>query len=129
MTTKLITYESEQTSVAGIKTIVLETGEKDGVKHTWSGYVDNNYKANFIWNFDWEELKKQGAIRLVGQLIVSAVYDHWQPHRIDIDWTEANQSTSTTLGSGYCFYIFEYNLTAQQCVFFEYHYSKTLQNE
>ncbi|CCG58548.1 Protein CBG24249 [Caenorhabditis briggsae] len=93
MTTKVISYKSGQKKVDNTgPAIVLESGEKDGIKHTWSVRVDTSSRANFIWNIDWKDLKNQGAHRLVGHLIVSSVYDHWYPQRVDIDWTDTNHS-------------------------------------
>ncbi|UMM20378.1 hypothetical protein L5515_015671 [Caenorhabditis briggsae] len=99
ITRKVISYKSGE-KIVSIRdaAIVLESGEKDGIKHTWSGRVDTSSKANFTWNIDWKDLKNQGAHRLVGHLIVSSVFNHWHPHRVDIDWTDTNH--------------FEYNLTA-----------------
>ncbi|CAO4367274.1 unnamed protein product [Caenorhabditis nigoni] len=89
-----------------------ETGDNDGIKHTWVGYVDASYyRANFTWTFDWEDLRNQGIDRLVGCLIMNG---HWAPHRVDIDWTEANQSILAAFGSSNLSYnvTFEYRLTA-----------------
>ncbi|PIC49262.1 hypothetical protein B9Z55_007925 [Caenorhabditis nigoni] len=92
---------------------LFETGEKDGIKYIWSGSV-NSSKAIFKWMFDWEELKKQGFNRLVGHLIVKSVYGTWNPVRIDIDWTETNQSVAAMIEKVYSAFtvFFEYNLTA-----------------
>ncbi|ULU08466.1 hypothetical protein L3Y34_019573 [Caenorhabditis briggsae] len=99
MTTKVISYKSGQKTLSNSSAaIVLESGEKDGIKHTWSGSIDIYSRANFTWNIDWKDLKNQGAHRLVGHLIVSSVHGNWHPHRVDIDWTDTNH--------------FEYNLTA-----------------
>ncbi|PIC48948.1 hypothetical protein B9Z55_007732 [Caenorhabditis nigoni] len=112
MTTKEISYKSDQKTLS-YSTNLLETGKNDGIRHVWCGTVDTSYRANFSWNFDWEDLKNQGVDRLVGHLIVSS--GSWQPHRVDFDWTHTNQSISATLGNyGYGSYAatFEYNLTA-----------------
>ncbi|PIC48815.1 hypothetical protein B9Z55_007658 [Caenorhabditis nigoni] len=115
MTTKVISYKSGQKTVSNTgAAIVLESGEKDGIKHTWSGRIDTSSRANFTWNIDWDNLKNQGVYRLVGHLIVSAVYDHWHPHRVDIDWTDTNHSVLAAIGNSPNSYAvtFEYNLTA-----------------
>ncbi|PIC48954.1 hypothetical protein B9Z55_007737 [Caenorhabditis nigoni] len=113
MTTKAISYKSSQKTVSG-NASVLETGEKDGINHTWSGYVSSYNQAILTWKFDWEDLKSQGVDRLVGQLIVRSASAYWTPHKIDIDWTETNKSVSAKLGSQTSSYIvtFEYKLTA-----------------
>ncbi|PIC47454.1 hypothetical protein B9Z55_006808 [Caenorhabditis nigoni] len=119
MTTKVISYKAEQTAVSD-RMNELETTEKDGIKHTWSGQVDSSQKASFNWNFDWEALKTQGVYRLVGHLIVRSVYDCWNPHRIDIDWTDTKHSVFATVESrGFSIYTttFEYNLTAHSVGF------------
>ncbi|CAO4362416.1 unnamed protein product [Caenorhabditis nigoni] len=119
MTTKVISYKSDKIVVGG-NIIVLETGEKDGIKHTWSGQVDTSSKASFTWNFDWEGLKSQGFNRLVGHLIVTSFYESWNPHRVDIDWTDSNHTVSATAESGpYSSYAvtFEYKLTAHYAEF------------
>ncbi|PIC49029.1 hypothetical protein B9Z55_007778 [Caenorhabditis nigoni] len=117
MTTKVVSYKSYQREVDSVSVKELETRDKDGIKHTWSGYIDEHYQANFTWEFDWEELKKQGFDRLVGHLIVNSDNGHWNPHRVDIDWTEPNQSISTSLGRVQFSELhydvtFEYELTA-----------------
>ncbi|CAP20813.1 Protein CBG24135 [Caenorhabditis briggsae] len=118
MTRKVISYKSGQKKVDNTgPAIVLESGEKDGIKHTWSGGIDTYSRANFTWNIDWKDLKNQGAHRLVGHLIVSSVY--WLPHRVDIDWTDTNHSVLAAIGilltrntlNSYPV-SFEYNLTA-----------------
>ncbi|PIC41962.1 hypothetical protein B9Z55_009196 [Caenorhabditis nigoni] len=112
--TKVISHKSDQKVVTGI-TSVLETGEKDGIKHTWSGQVDTSQKASFIWKFDWEELKKQGCNRLVGHLIVTSCFASWNPQRVDINWTDTKHAVSVTVESGgFSSYtvLFEYKLTA-----------------
>ncbi|PIC47598.1 hypothetical protein B9Z55_006901 [Caenorhabditis nigoni] len=113
MTTKEIFYKSGQKKVNG-SVKVLETGAKDGLKHTWAGYVNYVHDAIFTWKFDWEDLKNQGVDRLVGHLIVHSVDDRWSPHRVDIDCSDTNKSISTTIGTGYSSHnaTFEYNLTA-----------------
>ncbi|PIC47735.1 hypothetical protein B9Z55_006978 [Caenorhabditis nigoni] len=113
MTTKVIAYKSGQATVNG-NASVLETAERDGIKYTCNGYVNAYYQAVFTWKFDWEDLKSQGVDRLAGQLIVKSVAGQWQQHKIDIDWTETNQSVSAALGGQATYYAFtfEYNLTA-----------------
>ncbi|PIC48950.1 hypothetical protein B9Z55_007734 [Caenorhabditis nigoni] len=113
MKTKVISYKSGQATV-NADANVLETGEKDGINHTWSGYVNANFQAIFTCKFDWEYLKSQGVDRLVGQLIFKSVSGYWNPHKIDIEWTETNQSVSAKLGNQTKSYSvnFEYNLTA-----------------
>ncbi|CAO4366687.1 unnamed protein product [Caenorhabditis nigoni] len=112
MATKVINHKSSQKTV-NFTTDVLETGEKDGIKHTWSGRV-YNYKVNFTWNFDWDELKRQGVDRLVGHLIVNSVQDCWNPRRVEIFWTDTNKSVSVKFRCNPTSYAvtFEYNLTA-----------------
>ncbi|CAO4366520.1 unnamed protein product [Caenorhabditis nigoni] len=100
MTTKVIAYKSGQATVNG-NASVLETAERDGIKYTCNGYVNAYYQAVFTWKFDWEDLKSQGVDRLAGQLIVKSVAGQWQQHKIDIDWTETNQSVSAALGVSY----------------------------
>ncbi|CAO4367419.1 unnamed protein product [Caenorhabditis nigoni] len=116
MTTKVIEYKSVQKTVNSSSVPdVLETSEKDGIKHTWSGRVDTSYKVNSIWEIDWEDLKRQGFYRLVGHLTISSVNNYWNPVRINIDWTDTNHSLLTTVAfGGYQSYnvTFEYNLTA-----------------
>ncbi|PIC48818.1 hypothetical protein B9Z55_007661 [Caenorhabditis nigoni] len=115
MTTKVFTYKSGQkTARSGILT-VLETAEKNGIQHTWSGYVDSiDDEATFVWKFDWSVLKNQGANRLVGQLIVHSSDSRWKSHRVDIDWTDTKRTFSATVGNSAQSYAvtFEYNLTA-----------------
>ncbi|PIC48974.1 hypothetical protein B9Z55_007750 [Caenorhabditis nigoni] len=118
MTTKVISYKSNQKPL-NYNTNLLETGEKDGIRHVWGGTVNNYGQANFTWMFDWENLKSRGVDRLVGHLIVSSLYSRWNPHRVEIDWTESNQSISEILGDDYADYwaTFEYNLTAHYADF------------
>ncbi|PIC48966.1 hypothetical protein B9Z55_007745 [Caenorhabditis nigoni] len=112
MTTKFIFYTSGNKTVKS-STKLLETIEKDGIKHTWEGTVIKN-QANFTWNFDWEGLQKQGFVRLAGHLIVRYYSYNWNPIRVDIDWTSAKSEVTASIGSGYPEYAvhFEYNLTA-----------------
>ncbi|PIC46393.1 hypothetical protein B9Z55_006100 [Caenorhabditis nigoni] len=112
MTSKVFKYDSSQLSVHS-STNLLETKQKDGIKHTWIGYV-KDCQATFILNIDWEALKIQRFDRLVGHLIINHRNGAWQPHRVDIDWTETNRSVSAMLGSRSSAYdvSFEYNLTA-----------------
>ncbi|PIC49031.1 hypothetical protein B9Z55_007779 [Caenorhabditis nigoni] len=117
MITKEISYKSGPTALASNRAVVLETGAKDGIKHTWRGFIKHydDFQANLTWKFDWEDLKRQGFDRLVGHLIVNSVNGFWNPERVDIDWTDTNQSISKELGGGNFFgYVltFEYNLTA-----------------
>ncbi|CAP20903.2 Protein CBG24250 [Caenorhabditis briggsae] len=115
MTTKVISYKSGQKKVDNTgPAIVLESGEKDGIKHTWSGGIDIYPRVNFTLNIDWKDLKNQGAHRLVGHLILSSVYAHYQTQRLDIDWTDTNQSVLVAIGSSPVSFpvSFEYNLTA-----------------
>ncbi|UMM20349.1 hypothetical protein L5515_015655 [Caenorhabditis briggsae] len=82
MTTKVISYKSGQKIVSNSGAeIVLESGEKNGIKHTWSGGIDTYSRANFTWNIDWKDLKNQGAHRLVGHLIynLTAYYAESSP--------------------------------------------------
>ncbi|PIC49035.1 hypothetical protein B9Z55_007780 [Caenorhabditis nigoni] len=114
MTTKVIEYKSSQITVISDTAAVLETGEKDGIRHTWSGYLDEYDATILTWKFNWEDLKIQGFDRLVGHLNISNVYDDCVAVRVDIDWTETDQSISETLGRNYLDYdlSFEYYLTA-----------------
>ncbi|CAO4366685.1 unnamed protein product [Caenorhabditis nigoni] len=114
MTTKVISYKSDKKTV-NTGTNLLETSEKDWIKCEWNGYVDTSYyTANFTWKFDWGGLESEGVDRLVGHLIVKSVQGYWSPHKIDIDWTDTNQSVSATVGNNRSTYAvtFEYNLTA-----------------
>ncbi|PIC48816.1 hypothetical protein B9Z55_007659 [Caenorhabditis nigoni] len=115
MTTKVITYKSGQKTVnSGTTAILLESGQKDGIKYTWSAHVDTSYRANFTWNIDWEDLRNQGVNRLVGHLIVNSVSRFWNPVKIDIDCTNSNQTVFAMIGNNTTAYnvTFEYNLTA-----------------
>ncbi|CAO4366391.1 unnamed protein product [Caenorhabditis nigoni] len=114
MSTKVISHKSGQKIVNRFKE-VLETGKNDGIKHTWSGYIDDNYQTMLTWNFDWDDLNSQGFDRLVGYLTFKCINDDWNhQYRIDIDWFDTKQSFSQTVvfdnpGDKICF---EYNLTA-----------------
>ncbi|CAO4366382.1 unnamed protein product [Caenorhabditis nigoni] len=113
MTTKVIEYKSGQETASEYSNL-LETGEKDGIRHAWGGNTSYG-EAHFSWKFDWKDLKNQGVDRLVGHLIVNSYEGCWDPQRFEIDWTEANQSISVTrLGSDHADYLvtFEYILTA-----------------
>ncbi|CAO4367401.1 unnamed protein product [Caenorhabditis nigoni] len=114
MITKVIEYKSGPRTVISNTDVVLETGAKDGIIHTWSGFVYDNHIASITWNFDWEDLKIQGYDRLVGHLIVNSVNGYFHPIRVDINWTKPNQSISETFGRNYSKYdiSFEYCLTA-----------------
>ncbi|PIC48817.1 hypothetical protein B9Z55_007660 [Caenorhabditis nigoni] len=115
METKEIRYKSGPKILTCHNMIELETAENDGVKHTWSGFVDTSNRVHFIWNIDWQVLKSEGAYRLVGHLIVNSAHGFWKPHRVDIDWTDTNHSVlATTMGIASSSYAvtFEYNLTA-----------------
>ncbi|CAP20802.2 Protein CBG24117 [Caenorhabditis briggsae] len=112
MKTKVISYKSGQKTVSiSSAAIVLESGEKDGIKHTWSVRVDTSSRANFTLNIDWKDLKNQGAHRLVGHLILSSVNSYLPPHRVAIDWTDTNHSVLAAIGNSLNS-SFEYNLTA-----------------
>ncbi|CAO4367269.1 unnamed protein product [Caenorhabditis nigoni] len=125
MTSKVITHKSGQKTVSNTGgATVLEIGEKDGIKYSWSGHVDTSYRAILTWKIDWEDLKNEEVDRLVGQLVINSIDGDWVPHThtVNIDWTEPNQSTSITLGGGYSSYnvSFEYSLTA--------HYAEVQEN-
>ncbi|PIC49041.1 hypothetical protein B9Z55_007782 [Caenorhabditis nigoni] len=108
-----IRYKSGQKTVSR-NDAALETGEEEGIKHNWSGYVGDNFQANLVWNFDWDDLKSQGVDRLVGNLIVKSVSGLWNPVRVVIDWTHTNQTILAVIGNGSSSYAvtFEYDLTA-----------------
>ncbi|PIC37608.1 hypothetical protein B9Z55_016178 [Caenorhabditis nigoni] len=112
MTTKVIEYKSDQKPMDK-SAVLFQTGEKDGIKYIWRGSVEAT-KAIFKWMFDWEDLEKQGVNRLVGHLIVKSVYGTWNSQRVDIDWTETNQSVVAMIDNVYSAstVFFEYNLTA-----------------
>ncbi|PIC47599.1 hypothetical protein B9Z55_006902 [Caenorhabditis nigoni] len=114
MTNKVFEYKSGQETASEYSNL-LETGEKDGIRHAWGGSTSYG-QAHFSWKFDWEDLKNQGVDRLVGHLIVNSDDGYWDSHRFEIDWTETNQSISvTSLGRDHADHLvtFEYNLTAQ----------------
>ncbi|CAO4367270.1 unnamed protein product [Caenorhabditis nigoni] len=92
MTPKVIEYTSGSRLVNTSAAMVLETFEKGGIKHTWSGYEP----------FALLDISSSILVKAVGL------------HRVEIDWTEANQSISAALGSGYSSYwvTFKYHLTA-----------------
>ncbi|PIC47615.1 hypothetical protein B9Z55_006910 [Caenorhabditis nigoni] len=114
MSTKVISHKSAKKTVNRFKE-VLETGKNDGIKHTWSGFIDDSYQTILVWNFDWDELNSQGFDRLVGYLTLKCINDDWNhQYRIDIDWFDTKQSISRTVafdnpGDKICF---EYSLTA-----------------
>ncbi|CAO4367277.1 unnamed protein product [Caenorhabditis nigoni] len=111
MTIKPISYKSGQRTVQRVSSAtVLETGEKDGIKHVWSGHVDTSNRVNFTWNIDWEDLKSQGVYRLVGGLRVNSVLSYWDSAKVKIDCMDTNYSVFTAIGSNYSSYAvtFEY---------------------
>ncbi|CAO4367278.1 unnamed protein product [Caenorhabditis nigoni] len=114
MTTREITYTSHQKIVSdGYAAKMLERADKNGIKHTWSGYADDSPRINFTWNFNWEELKNQGVYRIAGELtIIFPAEKDWHPVRVDIDWTDTNQTVLMTIGGPSCLANFEYFLTA-----------------
>ncbi|PIC48819.1 hypothetical protein B9Z55_007662 [Caenorhabditis nigoni] len=113
MTTREITYTSHQKIVSdGYAAKMLEKADKNGIKHTWSGYVDDSPRINFTWNFNWEDLKSQGVYRIVGELTIIFPREDWHPVRVGIDWTDTNQTVSMTVGASGCLANFEYFLTA-----------------
>ncbi|CAO4368835.1 unnamed protein product [Caenorhabditis nigoni] len=117
MTTKEISYKSGNKTCSRSKK-QLERGEKEGIKQIWSVCVNKYGLATFTWNFDWRNLKTQGFDRLVGHLIVNSINDSWQPYKVDIDWTDTEQSISATPGRfhesfhGSYSVTFDYYLTA-----------------
>ncbi|PIC49033.1 hypothetical protein B9Z55_007780 [Caenorhabditis nigoni] len=114
MITKVIEYKSDHKIVNSNRVaVVLEKGEKDGIKHTWIGFVNDNFQANLTWNIDWEDLKTQGFDRIVGHLVVVSYSGYPCPHSSDIDWTETNQSISITVENEHWEYgvTFEYKIT------------------
>ncbi|CAO4367272.1 unnamed protein product [Caenorhabditis nigoni] len=122
MTTKVFTYKSAQKTLnSGNVATVLETVEKDGIKHTWSGYVEPNhcdvYQAHLTWKFDWEDLRNEGVDRLVGHLIVNSLQSQRDRVIFYIDCTASKQTVFAMFRMSqdfnYCgIFNFEYNLTA-----------------
>ncbi|KAF1764147.1 hypothetical protein GCK72_004094 [Caenorhabditis remanei] len=104
-----IEYKSGERHVSAY-TDVLETKTNGGITCVWSGKVNDSWRFDFKWKFDWDELKNQGVDEITGYITVYSVNTNFNAEMIAIKITEDNQVISQLIGPDYtpdtCYYAY-----------------------